>query len=870
MVVGHVVPRKASLHQGQREDVDAGKEVLNTNANGHDLESERIPHYPLRQRLSTDFQATMTRMTHTSLGSFAATQAWRAILGTALFLGVPSPVLAETASAATPAIAPTDKPSSDAAKAAKSKPAVDIDALDSLLSMADKDPGRLAEVPVTSVSGAAAASTSAPSDTLNSSSTDFSNSTSTGDLLKQLPNVSGRRLSGVNVDPRVRGYNSAQLNASANGMTQRQSIQDIDSLFSQIDPGIIQDITVLDGPYTSLYGPGFAFITADLNAPKRYDLPQMHLDTTFNYESNGQILYNRENVWGGGKDWGAVVSYGVRSGNDYTSGGDGCQVPSSFKKWDAMLSLSYSLNAYSRLEFDMLHTEYNNVEMPGIVYDLQSSTNNQYNLRYIIQEDPDGPKQLLVQTWRQETLFYGNASSESKQETFYQRFIADTAENEGYLRPATTLSNGYQLSTGLRCLRTLGQADGPQWTFGADWREYEQRYLEQEVDANGINAYDGALYGVPTSKMDDVGVLTHVILPANDSLSFTAGGRVDYAKTWLGLDDPIVSNPPWTTNFEPGTNMPDYTLGMAYLTAKVKLNDHDTLSVGNGFAMRAPSTAELYSQEIFTPVVGFGNSITNGYSELKPEKNWQFDVGVVCDRAPFRYGARGFYATIWDYIQAIPSMVDGAAYSTHELNRNFEGFASDLRTDIGEQCENGDTCQAFYETRNLPLVTMTGADVFGEVELRPGVSVFGCMSYVHAVNVHPIHMDSLSNYVAVSNGGAEPLSGIYPFTGRVSLRICDPDKKRDKWGAEFVARFVHSQDEVATSYAELTSPGFSVFDLKGYYRLRENIRLTLALENLLNRDYYEPGSLVYLNSAGVVTHISEPGFTAMLGLDARF
>jgi hypothetical protein len=60
-----------------------------------------------------------------------------------------------------------------------------------------------------------------------------------------------RRLSGINVDPRVRGYNASQWNASANGMTQRQSIQDIDSLFSQINPGVLQNLPVIDGPYTS-------------------------------------------------------------------------------------------------------------------------------------------------------------------------------------------------------------------------------------------------------------------------------------------------------------------------------------------------------------------------------------------------------------------------------------------------------------------------------------------------------------------------------------------------------------------------------------------------------------------------------------------
>jgi hypothetical protein len=88
-----------------------------------------------------------------------------------------------------------------------------------------------------------------------------------------------------------------------------------------IDPGVVQDITVIDGPYTSLYGPGFAFMAADLLSAPRFDVPQTRLSTNFVYGSNAQALYNRDNVLTGGKDWGACISYGLRDGNDYRTGG---------------------------------------------------------------------------------------------------------------------------------------------------------------------------------------------------------------------------------------------------------------------------------------------------------------------------------------------------------------------------------------------------------------------------------------------------------------------------------------------------------------------------------------------------------------------
>ncbi len=195
----------------------------------------------------------------------------------------------------TPAAA--SSPAAPAAAASPAAPAAAAPSLDQLLDMAEHDPGQLTQLPVQTQSGEQAAPLGSPSSSLNTAEINSAEATTTGDLLRELPSVYGRRTSGVSIDPRIRGYNSSELNGSANGVTQYKSIQDVDSLFSQIDPGNIQEIRTVDGPYTSLYGPGFAFITADLVSPRRYDQPETHISTVFNYDSNGQGFYSRENVW---------------------------------------------------------------------------------------------------------------------------------------------------------------------------------------------------------------------------------------------------------------------------------------------------------------------------------------------------------------------------------------------------------------------------------------------------------------------------------------------------------------------------------------------------------------------------------------------
>ena len=358
--------------------------------------------------------------------------------------------------------------------------------LDKLLNLADKDPGQLSQVRV--AAGPQSTNLTAPSSTITPAESDSQNVNTTSQLIEQFPSVTNRRLSGINVDSRVRGYNSAQLNASANGMTERKTVQDLDSLFSQIDPGVVQDMTVIDGPYSSLYGPGFAFLAGNLVSPPRYkNGPETHFDTFFNYGSNGQTLYTRENVLAGAENWGAYFSYGLRTGNDYRSGGsNGFLVPSAYQKWDGLFAFSFDLNRASRIEFDYLRNEMNHVDLPGIIYDLDNSTNNQFNLRYVVQEDRKGPEQLVLQTWFQDTSFHGDASREEKQQTFYYQFVTLPYYSED---PVNTIARGRSNSLGVRGLRTFGEADSLQWTLGADWRRYEQRLLGAAHQLRGRNRF---------------------------------------------------------------------------------------------------------------------------------------------------------------------------------------------------------------------------------------------------------------------------------------------------------------------------------------------------------------------------------------------
>ena len=109
-----------------------------------------------------------------------------------------------------------------------------------------------------------------------------------------------------------------------------------------------------------------------------------------------------------------------------------------------------------------------------MVYDLDNSTNSQYNVRYIVQEDPKGPQDLVLQSWYSQTAYRGDASRPDKQQTLYEQFftLADYIDFPNNM--VNTLGQGRMQTMGIRVLRTFGDANCPQWTIGADFRRVNQ------------------------------------------------------------------------------------------------------------------------------------------------------------------------------------------------------------------------------------------------------------------------------------------------------------------------------------------------------------------------------------------------------------
>jgi len=360
-------------------------------------------------------------------------------------------------------------------------------------------------------------------------------------------------------------------------------------------------------------------------------------------------------------------------------------------------------------------------------------------------------------------------------------------------------------------------------------------------------------FPVPQSHSVDPGIFMDLSIPFSDKFSIKAGGRVDIVSTnvehsqpQLGGGDVDLAPALGTTQFDR-----QFFLGSGYVTGEYKVDCHWTATAGAGYAMRPPTLTELYADQPFLGVLQQGFSAPLGNPSLSAEQLYQADLGIKADYEHFRGGLNGFYSFINDYV------------TFAALNNLFAGDAAFV----------GDTQSALLvRYTNTALATLAGYEAYAEYDLFDWLTPFGTMSYVDGRD-HT--RDHRGNVIIANNGvtpipgaGAlgspqEPLPQIAPLETHLGVRLHQA-VKNPRWGVEVMARIVDSQNAVATSLLEQTTPGFVVYNARSYWQARNGWLLTAGVENFTNLNYRE--HLDLRTGLGVF----QPGITVYLGTQLRY
>jgi outer membrane receptor protein involved in Fe transport len=674
-----------------------------------------------------------------------------------------------------------------------------------------------------------------------------------------LQSVDVQRRSPVALDPHIRGYKFGQIYAQADGVFWTPARLDLDTMLNKIDPGMIQSLTVVPGPYGLRYGPGLAFIDVERAPTPRYDTFQSDFDSTLSTRTNGGQINARETVTAGGPDYGLRASYGGRKGSDYFAG-NGLKIPSSYVSQDIWAEFSYDLNPNQRVDVNFLRLDQGYTEYPCQFFNINDLATYGFEAR-VVDTDPSAPwAKLSIDTWYNSTRFDGTTANK-RLKHFPELQRVDFALYREFNPPPyaapfpkTILDNSFTdgnlFSTGARAGLVLGDPEASHFNVGTDFRYLGQRINEHFfVDTTFLPDFgDPAFHtNMPRSWSTDPGVYAEWSNPITDTWTAIVGARADFVWTKARFGD-IDPDSILASKLASPRDLEQYdTLYAFYYTNKWQVNENWILTGGFGHGQRPPTLIERYADGLFLSLAQSGYTRMVGDPFLKPERDWQIDVGVAVQHEDWRAGARFFHAWVLDYVTFADEAVGGFA-DARLLN--------------------------FF---NTPLATLAGVELNWEYDLTPRLTPFASMYYTEGID-RSIH---------------EPLPSIPPMDSLFGIRLHDSERGRH-WGLELAARVVNTQNLLGTirtgGLTELTTieertPGFTVYNVRGYWNARKNLSFIAGIENVFDKAYQEHLDLRLLGPQASApgagdsfrdvtgqgpTRVWSPGFTPYAGVNWIF
>ena len=316
----------------------------------------------------------------------------------------------------------------------------------------------------------------------------------------------------------------------------------------------------------------------------------------------------------------------------------------------------------------------------------------------------------------------------------------------------------------------------------------------------------------PDAHFKDLGVFSEFHTPVGSRLRALVGVRVDRVECTAGDPEASFVQIHGSDLDRSDTHVSGHASLFYRPAEEVELSC--VLSRGR----RSASITERY---IYLLPVGLDRYDYLGDPDLKPEENVQVDLGTKGTYKRVSFRVSGFYSSLREYVSArVDTLVASRSPGVLGVKR-------------------------YYNIRSAAKI---GGELSGGIELSDAVTLGTSMAYVFGRN----------------GATEEPLPEMPPLEGRVRLRYDDP---RGRFWGEASGRFVSRQTRVSEAFGERETPGFSTFGLRTGASMGSNVSVSLGIENLFDRAYYE-----HLNREQKLDMkpIMEPGRNVYLGVRLGF
>ncbi len=352
--------------------------------------------------------------------------------------------------------------------------------------------------------------------------------------------------------------------------------------------------------------------------------------------------------------------------------------------------------------------------------------------------------------------------------------------------------------------------------YGADWYHDRVNSFRQWYKSDGSVKSVAAQGPVADDATYELGgiFVQGIRSMMDERLDVVVGSRVDHASA----DANSVTFPGQAESRSLSDSWGQYT-GNLRLLLHVDEAQRWNLFAGYGGGFRAPNLSDLTrldsarSNEFEVPSAG-----------LKPERYHAIEAGLKIDLPKFTSQIAFFYTDIADMIVRVPTgrIVDGE----HEVTRRNSG-------------------DGFVH----------GFEIEAVFELSDSFDLFGSLAWMDGrLDTYPTSQPVLVR---------EPLDRMMPLTGLAGLRWHLPENN-----AWLEAVVISSTRQAKLSSRDQTdtqrippggTPGYTMLQLRGGWRLADNWQWTLGVHNLTNEDYRIHGS-----------GLNEPGRGAVSTLEWRF
>ncbi len=342
------------------------------------------------------------------------------------------------------------------------------------------------------------------------------------------------------------------------------------------------------------------------------------------------------------------------------------------------------------------------------------------------------------------------------------------------------------------------------WTYGIEYYHDEVDSFTTKYNADGTLKsleIQGPVADNANYDLFDLYIQNEYVLL--DSMDVIVGGRYTHAAVEAGrIKDPVTGNP---ISF---ANDWDNLAGSIRLLYHLDEDDRWNLFGGISQGFRAPNLSDLTRLD-----TARSNEIETAALNLKPEQFISYEIGIKTDYNVWSAQLAYFYTDIEDMIIRTPTgnVIDGNNEVTKKNAGN--GFV------------HGIEFEGFYRFHPQWQTFTSVTWMEGRVSTFPTSA--------------PLSVD-------------EPIDRMMPLTANFGLRWDSPS--RNLW-LEGIVTFADRQNRLSTRDKADNqrippggTPGYTVYNLRGGWAINKNTEITLALDNITDKDYRIHGS--GLNEAG--------------------